>query len=96
MTKTNKIFEKCLSQVDPEIKAEVRARADAYIGHPYELDEGADITSKREAYIKGCEDTAKIACDVYADLLSAQGYNPIDVNKEIARMKKAIEEGGWK
>lgn len=53
MTKTNKIFEKCLSNVDPKVKAEVRAKADAYIGHPQEIDEDASITACREAYING-------------------------------------------
>lgn len=32
------------------------------------------------------------ACNVYADLLSAHGYNPIDVNNEVVRMKKELEE----
>lgn len=32
------------------------------------------------------------ACNVYADLLSAHGYNPIDVNNEVVRMKKDLEE----
>lgn len=53
MTKIDKIFEECLSQVDPKIKAEVRAKADAYIGHKQEIDEDIDITACREAYING-------------------------------------------
>lgn len=67
MSKTNEILEECLSKVDPKIKAEVRAKADAYIGHPYELGEDESVTSKREAYIKGCEDTKKDALDAHTD-----------------------------
>ncbi len=31
----------------------IKEKADEYIGHPYELDEGVDITMRRNAYIHG-------------------------------------------
>lgn len=53
-----------------------------------------------EWYTQGATEQAEItkqemiekACNVYADLLSAHGYNPIDVNNEVVRMKKELEE----
>ena len=31
----------------------VQEKADEYIGHPYEIDEGSHITNVRQAYIDG-------------------------------------------
>lgn len=50
-----------------------------------------DIVSKCQEPINK-EELIKKACKVYADLLSAHGYNPIDVNNEVVRMKKELEE----
>lgn len=51
----------------------------------YKMEECKPISSVKQELIDK-------ACNVYADLLSAHGYNPIDVNNEVVRMKKELEE----
>lgn len=35
------------------LSKKVKDKADAYVGHPYEIDEGSHITNVRQAYIDG-------------------------------------------
>ena len=52
----------------PEIKS-IEERADEYIGHPYEIDEGHEISMSRTAFIKGAESEHKILTNWYTTKL---------------------------
>lgn len=41
----------------------IEERADAYVGHPFEIDEFSSTTAKRQAFIDGAKEQRKIDID---------------------------------
>lgn len=60
----------------------IEERADAYIGHPEELDEFLSKTIRREAYIRGAKEQKAIDIDNACIILCRYGCpHKIDSNK---------------
>ena len=51
----------------------IEERADAYVGHPEEIDEFTSATIKRDAYIRGAKEQKaideEIICDVHLEIV---------------------------
>lgn len=56
----------------------IEERADAYVGHPFEIDEFSSATAKRQAFIDGAKEQRKIdidkACKWFGEYLMDIGY----------------------
>lgn len=56
----------------------IEERADAYVGHPFEIDEFSSATIKRQAFIDGAKEQRKIdiekACEWFTKYLFDIGY----------------------
>jgi len=91
MTKTNKIFEECFAKVDPKIKAEVRARADAYIGHPQEVDNKVMAETIEE---RAKEYEQKKHCS-YAPLLGDAYYDGATEQESITKKEMVEKACEW-
>lgn len=76
----------------------IEERADAYVGHPFEIDEFSSTTAKRQAFIDGAKEQRKIdidkACDWLSDYfiikheaMSAQGCDAF-----LKKFRSAMEE----
>ena len=50
-------------------------KANEYIGHPREVDEGYEVSMRREAYAQGYQDAIEKACDKLSELKSAYEKN---------------------
>ena len=60
----------------------IEERADAYVGHPEEIDEFSSETIKREAYIRGAKEQKAIDIDIASIILCRYGCpHKIDSNK---------------
>lgn len=86
----------------------IEERADAYVGHPFEIDEFSSATAKRQAFIDGAKEQRKIDIDKACKWLkeNARDYACAtircygdedeiicDVHQEIVEdFRKAIEE----
>ena len=84
-----------------EIKT-IEERADAYVGHHFEIDEFSSTTAKRQAFIDGAKEQRKIdidkACQWFGEYLMDIGY-PDDWYRDSKvlmsgeeRFRKAMEE----
>ena len=80
----------------------IEERADAYVGHPFEIDEFSSTTAKRQAFIDGAREQRKIdiekACQWFGEYLMDIGY-PDDWYRDSVvqmsgeeRFRKAMEE----
>lgn len=80
----------------------IEERADAYVGHPFEIDEFSSTTAKRQAFIDGAKEQRKIdidkACQWFGEYLMNIGY-PDDWYRDSLvqmsgeeRFRKAMEE----
>lgn len=80
----------------------IEERADAYVGHPEEIDEFTSATIKRDAYIRGAKEQKAIdidkACEWFADYLMEIGYpddwlrDSLNIKSGKERFRKAMEE----
>lgn len=76
----------------------IEERADAYVGHPFEIDEFSSTTAKRQAFIDGAKEQRKIdiekACDwlfLYVGLyVNDEGY--VETHELLRDLSKAMEE----
>ena len=76
----------------------IEERADAYVGHPFEIDEFSSTTAKRQAFIDGAKEQRKIdiekACDwlfLYVGLyVNNEGY--VETHELLGDLSKAMEE----
>ena len=72
----------------------IEERADAYVGHPEEIDEFTSETIKREAYIRGAKEQKVIdiekACEWLDNYLMEIGY-PDDWMRDSPNMKSGEE-----
>ena len=72
----------------------IEERADAYVGHPEEIDEFTSETIKRDAYIRGAKEQKAIdidkACEWFADYLMEIGY-PDDWMRDSQNMESGEE-----
>ena len=72
----------------------IEERADAYVGHPEEIDEFTSETIKREAYIRGAKEQKAIdiekACEWLDNYLMEIGY-PDDWMRDSPNMKSGEE-----
>ena len=60
----------------------IEERADAYVGHPEEIDEFSSETIKRDAYIRGAKEQKAIDIDIASIILCRYGCpHKIDSNK---------------
>ena len=60
----------------------IEERADAYVGHPEEIDEFTSETIKRDAYIRGAKEQKAIDIDIASIILCRYGCpHKIDSNK---------------
>ena len=60
----------------------IEERADAYIGHPEEIDEFTSETIKRDAYIRGAKEQKAIDIDIASIILCRYACpHKIDSNK---------------
>ena len=60
----------------------IEERADAYVGHPEEIDEFTTETIKRNAYIRGAKEQKAIDIDIASIILCRYGCpHKIDSNK---------------
>ncbi len=60
----------------------IEERADAYVGHPEEIDEFTSETIKRNAYIRGAKEQKAIDIDIASIILCRYGCpHKIDSNK---------------
>ena len=57
-------------------------RADAYVGHPEEIDEFSSATIKREAYIRGAKEQKAI--DEEVRLKKSDGMTQAEYDREVA------------
>ena len=80
----------------------IEERADAYVGHPEEIDEFTTETIKRNAYIRGAKEQKAIdiekACEWFDNYLMEIGYpddwlrDSINIKSGKERFIKAMEE----
>lgn len=76
----------------------IEERADAYAGHPFEIDEFSSASAKRQAFIDGAKEQRKIdiekACDwlfLYVGLyVNDEGY--VETHELLRDLSKAMEE----
>lgn len=72
----------------------IEERADAYVGHPFEIDEFSSASIKRQAFIDGAKEQRKIdiekACEWLADYLMEIGY-PDDWIRDSQNMESGEE-----
>ena len=80
----------------------IEERADAYVGHPFEIDEFSSTTVKRQAFIDGAKEQRQIdidkACKWFTQYLFDIGYpddwcrdSKVKMNGE-QRFRKAMED----
>ena len=80
----------------------IEERADAYVGHPEEIDEFTTETLKRDAYIRGAKEQKAIdiekACEWLDNYLMEIGYSDdwlrdsLNIKSGKERFRKAMEE----
>ena len=80
----------------------IEERADAYVGHPEEIDEFTSATIKRAAYIRGAKEQKAIdiekACEWFGNYLMEIGYpddwlrDSLNIKSGKERFRKAMEE----
>ena len=80
----------------------IEERADAYVGHPEEIDEFTSATIKRAAYIRGAKEQKAIdiekACEWLGNYLMEIGYpddwlrDSLNIKSGKERFRKAMEE----
>lgn len=80
----------------------IEERADAYVGHPEEIDEFTSATIKRGAYIRGAKEQKAIdienACEWLDNYLMEIGYpddwlrNSLNIKSGRERFRKAMEK----
>ena len=80
----------------------IEERADAYVGHPFEIDEFSSATIKRQAFIDVATEQRKIdidkACEFFEKYLFEIGYpddwcrDSVNVTNGETRFRKFMEE----
>lgn len=80
----------------------IEERADAYVGHPEEIDEFTSATIKRGAYIRGAKEQKAIdienACEWLDNYLMEIGYpddwlrDSLNIKSGRERFRKAMEK----
>lgn len=60
----------------------IEERADAYVGHPYEIDEFSSVTKSRDAYIAGA--TEQKAIDEEVRLKKCEDMTKAEYEREVA------------
>ena len=69
----------------------IEERADAYVGHPEEIDEFTSATIKRDAYIRGA--TEQKAIDEEVRLKKCDDMTEAEYNREIAFVDWYLKNG---
>ena len=65
-------------------------KANKYIGHPREVDEGYEVSMRRDAYAQGYKDAIDKACDWMMNFKNAAGEFPL--YDYVGNFRKAMEE----
>lgn len=52
----------------------IEERADAYVGHPFEIDEFSSASIKRQAFIDGANDQKKLTLKAFDDWLCRNSW----------------------
>ena len=76
------------------MEKDIIKRANAYVGHPYEIDESCSVTKARDAYIDGATEQKAIdidkACEWMMNFKNAVGEFPL--YDYVGNFRKAMEE----
>ena len=76
----------------------IEERADAYVGHPEEIDEFTSATIKRGAYIRGAKEQKAIDIDKVCDWLSNyfvfehESMSAAGCDAFLRKLRKELEE----
>lgn len=68
----------------------IEERADAYVGHPFEIDEFTSASIKRQAFIDGAKEQRRIDIDRAREWLKAHN---VLTDTSLEEFTKAMEEG---
>lgn len=77
----------------------IKEKADEYIGHPYELDEGVDTTMRRNAFFDGADWMRQKAMVSFEDAirklksrLPTEARQRFSVTEEMMKFNKSLSE----
>ena len=71
-------------------------KANEYVGHPREVDEGYEVSMRRDAYAQGYQNAAEKACQwMKGQVYQEYGGGPLErliPDERIEEFRKAMEE----
>lgn len=65
----------------------IEERADAYVGHPFEIDEFSSTTAKRQAFIDGAKEQKQLTLEAFDEWLCRNSWITRDEDN-----RKPLEE----
>ena len=71
----------------------IEERADAYVGHPFEIDEFSSTTTKRQAFIDGAKEQKQLTLEAFDEWLCRNSWITRDEGnrKPLAELRNIIQ-----
>lgn len=71
----------------------IEERADAYVGHPFEIDEFSSTTAKRQAFIDGAKEQKQLTLEAFDEWLCRNSWitRDEDNRKPLEELRNTIQ-----
>lgn len=80
-------MKKKVNKIGINIMKTIEERADAYVGHPFEIDEFSSTTAKRQAFIDGAKEQKQLTLEAFDEWLCRNSWITRDEDN-----RKPLEE----
>ena len=80
-------MKKKVNKIGINIMRTIEERADAYVGHPFEIDEFSSTTAKRQAFIDGAKEQKQLTLEAFDEWLCRNSWITRDEDN-----RKPLEE----
>ena len=80
-------MKKKVNKIGINIRKTIEERADAYVGHPFEIDEFSSTTAKRQAFIDGAKEQKQLTLEAFDEWLCRNSWITRDEDN-----RKPLEE----
>ena len=86
-------MKKKVNKIGINIMKTIEERADAYVGHPFEIDEFSSTTAKRQAFVDGAKEQKQLTLEAFDEWLCRNSWitRDEDNRKPLGELRNIIK-----